>query len=263
MFGPAAAAPGAGWPPSSLITISRPRPKWGPQRKSTGCGVEIGLLGKLDVAGYDQQVVLRAGLLPIAVNGDFPDELPAHQPADLRPAEVQGRVELEHGPVGGFEDDRLAEPLVLVFRRAIVEEDDGARMDLDPPVGEVAVLLKEQHGAVALQDRRVLQFPRAGRKEGLIRSICWSTRSPRGSTIAAGDCARRRLARRLGRRLDPGDRQQRVRPVGDQHDRKTPGDAAEPAHRYAWIKSSQRDWALRINSTVSRIAPAPPPAAVT
>ena len=165
MFGPAAAAPGTGWPPSSLITISRPRPKCGPQRKSTGCGVET-----VCSESWTSRVTINrsscgAGLLPVAVNGDFPDELPAHQPADLRPAEVQGRVELEHRPAGGFEDDRLAEPLGLVFRRAVVEEDDGARMDFDPPVGEVAVLLKEQHGAVALQDRRVLQFPRVGRKE--------------------------------------------------------------------------------------------------
>ena len=81
--------------------MSWPRPKCGPQRKSTGCGVVDRLLGELHVAGDDPQVVFRAGAacqsLRIVIG---PLSLPAHQPADLRLVEVERLVELEHRAVG-------------------------------------------------------------------------------------------------------------------------------------------------------------------
>ena len=70
-----------------------------------------GVLGKLNIVGYDPQVVFGPGLLPVAANRDLLVQSSAHQPADRRPIQVQRLVELKHGAAGRFQNDRLAAAL--------------------------------------------------------------------------------------------------------------------------------------------------------
>ena len=167
MFGPATSVPGFGGPAKQLdhhvLAAAEMRAPAEVDRVRRGDG----LLGELNIAVRDdQQIVFGAGLLPIAADGDLAVQLPAHQPADLRPVEVQRLIELEHGAAGRFEDDRLAEALGLVFGRAFVGEDDRAGVDLHAAVGQSS--RTSERAAWRGRFRAILvflQFPGARRKE--------------------------------------------------------------------------------------------------
>ncbi len=181
----------------------------------------------------DQQVVFGAGLLPAAANPDLAAEPAVFKVPDFQFRETQRLIELEHGR-RRFENDRLAESLLVIRRRPFVAIDDQAGPDLDAVVRPiVVVILKDQPGLAALKNLRIGQSPSgpsAGRKQRLklldlnvvcvdeLISILLGDRSARGN---------------VGRWVDPPHDEQRVHPVGNHDDRKTAGDASQSIHQCA------------------------------
>jgi len=182
------------------------------------------LFRHLDVVGDGPQVVLGTGVLAFAADRDPAVELAGHEPADAPFAQIERLVELQRGAARRLQDHRRPVPLRLVGRGPVGRVDDRAGAELHGRAGlQVDVLLHEQLELVALQDLRALVDLPVARLEHLAE--------PRQAIDRQQRRRAGRFGSRRGWRLDLRHQHERVRPVRDQHDRKTRRDADDPTHR--------------------------------
>ncbi len=99
------------------------------------------IFGQLDVAGGDPQVVAGAGPRGLAADRHLADQRAADQPADFGPLQIERLVELEDRALGRLQDDRRRR--LIVARAVGGEEHHRARMQLDPAVGQILVVLDQ------------------------------------------------------------------------------------------------------------------------
>ncbi len=204
----------------------RPSAVMRPPSEIDGVRGEDLLLAELDIAGDDSQVVFGPGELARPADRNLSPQFAANQPADVRPAEVERGVEIEHGPLRGFEHDRPASEVGRVVAVAVGSEHDHARLNLHLAAGERAVILEDQLDLIAFEDLGVVQESGPGGKE----------RPERGDSLVD------RLAQRPsaglgsggplggGGRVDQRHGQQEIRPIRRRHDREAAGDSQDPLH---------------------------------
>ena len=128
------------------------------------------LLGHVDVAGDDLQIILRSGLALVAADGHGPDQLAGDQLADLALLEVEG-VELQNGALRRLQNDGPSLPL-LFAEIPFGQEDHGAGNDLHAAFAHHLVVIDQQHALRSFQDLGRSSLPFALGKPGL-QGICF------------------------------------------------------------------------------------------
>ena len=149
-----------------MISICRPRPELQAPAEIDVAGRGDPLFAEIDVVGQHEQVVLVVRPLALAADRHRPAKPAFDQPPDAALVQVQRPVETQVRALRHFHHHGVAQPLDRVGRGLVGHEDDRQRLEIDPAVVVVLVVLPQQHDlAVAVDDLGVVKLPGAGREE--------------------------------------------------------------------------------------------------